>query len=254
MSDKVEGIAFKLGDKLYTFSYTDEIKKLEKSILDCQFRLSMVSHGGMVAEACANAVISNYDMTQERASQLRNEGCTISFNNVRAECIVTGYYDAVKMLQLYDKLTEEALVNAWKCLTAGCNNNIELDGDKYRNGNLTEPIRGFDFTELDSVMKEFLEYYNMEVRRDEIISYAVLMSWLFERISPFSDGNARMSRLLIYDFCMRHGCYFIADYPITKTLLEVKKEYKAALCNNPISADSNSYVTFMLDVINKTMN
>lgn len=254
MSDKVEGIAFKLGDKMYTFFYTDDIKKLEKDILDCQYRLSTVSHGGIIAEACANANISNYEITQERAAQLYEEGCSISFNNVRAECVVTGYYDAVKMLQLHDELTEEVLINAWRCLTAGCNNNIELDGDKYRNGNLVDSIRGFEYTELESVMKDFIEYYNMEVSCDEVLSRAVLLSWLFERISPFSDGNARMSRLLIYDFCVRHGCYFITDYPITKTLLEVKKEYKAALCNNPITSNSNDYVRFMLDVIYKTVN
>ena len=254
MSQKVTTYLFTLGDTGYTFTYSDNIKRVEESIQRAGCSLSMVSHGGITAEACANANIAGYDMTQDRAFELQRDGCSISFKNVRAECIVTGYYDAFKMLMLHDRMSEDALVNAWRCLTAGCNNNVEQEGTKYRNGNLIDPIRGFDSSELDTAMTKFLEYYNTDVDYEEVLSRALVLSWLFERISPFGDGNARMSRLLIYDYCMRHGYNFIIDYPITKTLNEMKKEYKAVLCNNPISSDCNKYVEFMLDVINKTVN
>lgn len=244
---------FKLGDRTYKFSYTDEIRELEKQIISGSSKLSMVSNGGIVAEAHANAVIAGHDISLGRADDLYKGNCPIQFENVRAECIVSGYYDATKMLQLSSMFNKAVLLNTWRCLTAGCNSNVDMDGDTYRIANLNDPIRGFDYETLDAVMDEFIAYYRTEVEREGVFTYALLMSWLFERVSPFSDGNARMSRLLIYDYCVRHGCQFIMDYAITKTLVDMKKEYKAILCNNPATLDCNAYVEFMLNVILKTL-
>lgn len=254
MSANEDSLKFKLGDKIYTFSYTDNIREIERQIISGSSKLSMVSNGGIVAEAHSNAVIANHDISIDRASKLYEGNCPIIFENVRAECIISGYYDASKMLQFSGMFNKAVLINTWRCLTAGCNKNVDLDGETYRIGNLDDPIRGFDYESLDSVMDEFITYYRADVKPEEVFTHALILSWLFERVSPFSDGNARMSRLLIYDYCVRHGYMFILDYSITKTLINRKKEYKDILCNNPASYVCNPYVEFMLDVIYDTLS
>lgn len=57
--------------------------------------------------------------------------------------------------------------------------------------------------DVSSEMKKFLADYNCKenIILDNIIEFYVQ----FERIHPFQDGNGRVSRLIMFKECLKHG-------------------------------------------------
>jgi Fic family protein len=79
--------------------------------------------------------------------------------------------------------------------------------------------------ETPAMMKELVEWYNLEVGKDELspIELAALLHYRYIRIHPFEDGNGRIARLLVNYILFRY------DYPMVIIQTKDKNNYLRTL-------------------------
>ena len=83
-----------------------------------------------------------------------------------------------------------------------------------------------DWQDVEQLMKEFFNYVNNKPKNKNIVEFAAIAHYRFEKIHPFADGNGRIGRLII-NYLLWHEGYpmLIIDYKKRKSY------YKAFLKN-----------------------
>ncbi len=69
--------------------------------------------------------------------------------------------------------------------------------------------------EIESLLKEFFDWYNKEKIKLNPVELAALVHLKFVTIHPFSDGNGRISRLMM-NFILKNNKFPLLDIPYTK--------------------------------------
>jgi Fic family protein len=90
--------------------------------------------------------------------------------------------------------------------------------------------------ELDILLREFFEWYNKKKNNLHPVELAALVHLKFVTIHPFSDGNGRMSRLMM-NFVLRKNKFPFLDIPYTK-----RTGYYNALERAQTKKDENIFV------------
>ncbi|MFH1425124.1 MAG: Fic family protein [archaeon] len=69
--------------------------------------------------------------------------------------------------------------------------------------------------ELETLLKEFFDWYKKSRKELHPVELAALVHLKFVTIHPFSDGNGRLSRLMMNFVLSKHG-FPMLDIPYTK--------------------------------------
>jgi len=90
--------------------------------------------------------------------------------------------------------------------------------------------------ELDILLKEFFDWYNKEKRISHPVELAALVHLKFVTIHPFTDGNGRISRLMM-NFVLKKFDFPMIDIPYTK-----RNSYYNALERSQTNKDDNIFI------------
>jgi Fic family protein len=97
------------------------------------------------------------------------------------------------------------------------NTRLDIAG-KIRNHNVAIAQSKFKpptFIELDSLLNEFFEWYKKEKDKLHPVELAALVHLRFVTIHPFTDGNGRISRLMM-NFILKKNRFPMLDIPYEK--------------------------------------
>ncbi len=86
------------------------------------------------------------------------------------------------------------------------NHNVEIARSKFK-----PPM----YLELDTFLREFFEWYNKEKNKIHPVELAALVHLRFVTIHPFTDGNGRISRLIM-NFILKKHKFPLLDISYTK--------------------------------------
>ena len=90
--------------------------------------------------------------------------------------------------------------------------------------------------ELDTLLKEFFDWHNKEKKNIHPVELAALAHLKFVTIHPFSDGNGRMSRLMM-NFILKENNFPLLDIQYTK-----RTSYYNALERSQVNGDDNIFI------------
>lgn len=105
--------------------------------------------------------------------------------------------------------------------------NVELSQSKFK-----PPMR----IELEILLKEFFDWYNKNKSKIHPVELAGLVHLKFVTIHPFTDGNGRISRLMM-NFILKRYKFPFLDIPYTK-----RSSYYNALERSQIKKDDNIFI------------
>ena len=91
-------------------------------------------------------------------------------------------------------------------------------------------------SELNFLLKEFFDWYNQNKSKISPVKLAALVHLKFVTIHPFSDGNGRISRLMM-NFVLHKNGYPMIDIPYTK-----RTGYYNALERSQIKKEEHIFV------------
>lgn len=95
------------------------------------------------------------------------------------------------------------------------------------------------YIEIDVLLKEFFDWYNKEKKNIHPVELAALVHLKFVTIHPFSDGNGRISRLIM-NFILKDNNFPLLDIPYTK-----RNGYYNALERSQIHDKENIFVQWV---------
>lgn len=90
--------------------------------------------------------------------------------------------------------------------------------------------------ELDALLKEFFDWYTKEKKKIHPVELAALVHLKFVTIHPFTDGNGRISRLMM-NFVLKKFGFPMLDIPYTK-----RNSYYNSLERSQINKEENIFV------------
>lgn len=90
--------------------------------------------------------------------------------------------------------------------------------------------------ELGILLKEFFDWYNKEKRTSHPVELSALVHLKFVTIHPFTDGNGRISRLMM-NFVLKKFNFPMLDIPYIK-----RDSYYNALERSQINKDDNIFI------------
>jgi len=92
------------------------------------------------------------------------------------------------------------------------------------------------YIELDYLLKEFFDWYKEEKKKLHPVELAALTHLRFVSIHPFSDGNGRISRLMM-NFVLKKNKFPLLDIRYTE-----RNSYYNALERSQINKDENIFI------------
>ena len=90
--------------------------------------------------------------------------------------------------------------------------------------------------ELDTLLKEFFDWYNKEKKNTHPVELAALVHLKFVTIHPFTDGNGRISRLMM-NFALKDNNFPLLDIQYIK-----RTSYYNALERSNLKEDDNIFI------------
>lgn len=97
-----------------------------------------------------------------------------------------------------------------------------------------------DYIEVQYLMEEFIDWYKKNKNKLNIVELAALVHYKFVTIHPFSDGNGRMSRLLMNFILYKNNS------PLVDISYGDRRQYYNSLEKSQINKDSNYFVEFII--------
>jgi len=107
------------------------------------------------------------------------------------------------------------------------NHGVAISGSKF-----TPPLA----VELDTLLKEFFEWYNINKTKLHPIILSALVHLKFVTIHPFSDGNGRISRLMM-NFILKKN-----NFPMLNIPYENRNGYYTALERSQVKQDDKIFL------------
>lgn len=107
------------------------------------------------------------------------------------------------------------------------NHNVAISQSKFK-----PPM----YLEIDVLLKEFFDWYNKEKKITHPVELAALAHLKFVTIHPFTDGNGRISRLMM-NFVLKKFDFPMLDIPYTK-----RNSYYNALERSQVNKDENIFI------------
>ncbi len=150
-----------------------------------------------------------------------------------------------------DDFSLEKLLEIHRLISAGTLDNVEDEGKIRDNDNIfvvneQESEIAYippTFTELDLLLNDLYKFFNEDDEDNFIhpIVKGIIIHFMLSYIHPFSDGNGRTARSLVYWYLMRRG-YWITEYlSISRIIYKNKTQYEKAFLYTEHDENDLSY-------------
>jgi len=181
--------------------------------------------------------IEGSTLTLKETANLLEDGISPSHKPLRdareAETHKTVFFE---MLNYNKNLNLQIILKWHKNLMQETHKDI---AGKIRNHNVAIAQSKFKppmYIELETLLKEFFDWYNQEKKRMHPVEFAALTHLKFVTIHPFSDGNGRISRLVM-NFVLKDNNFPLLDIQYTK-----RASYYNALERSNLKKDNNIFI------------
>ena len=245
-----------LGD--ICFIFTTEMAELNQKIQEMSRLIRIEDTTTAVEdEIFYTTKIEGAKTTRKRTSEIHN-GAKLDKNNEYSERMVKNGFAATKLLNLYDgKLTEDVLLKTWAILTDKVLDNEDIKGNNqylYRTGDvLVGSHEGPSYKNVNSLMSQWIAFYNSDDMNDFPFIKASLLHYAFETIHPFCDGNGRMGRLLINNYLIKNGIESAKAVSFSMQIDARREHYDAAFVDaENLYNDCTPFLQYMLEIMYTT--
>lgn len=109
--------------------------------------------------------------------------------------------------------------------------------------------------EIEEFVKDLCAFFNNKDKSVFIhpIIRGIIIHFMIAYMHPFVDGNGRTARALFYWYMIKEGYWLIEYLSISKIISKTKKKYeKAYLYSESDDNDIGYFITYNLDVLNKS--
>ncbi|MBO7047718.1 MAG: Fic family protein [Spirochaetia bacterium] len=186
----------------------------------------------------------------------------------KSQRMILNNYQTIRYLVEHkdDQLTPELLLNVHQMITAGTLDSPEEE-TKFRtsddivvangvNGEIAHvPPKARDLPELISrLCFLFNEEYSLERQKVFVhpVVKAIIIHFLVAWLHPFSDGNGRTARSLVYWFLLKQGYRFMEYLSISRIIYRTKAQYeKAFLYTENDNNDIGYFLHYNIEVLRK---
>ena len=181
--------------------------------------------------------IEGSTLTLKETANLLEEGITPSFKPLRDVKEAETHKKVFFMMLENEKNLNRQIILEWhKELLKETKNDI---AGKIRNHNVAISQSKFKppmHIELESLLKEFFDWHNKNKSKTHPVELAGLVHLKFVTIHPFTDGNGRISRLMM-NFILKKYKFPLLDIPYTK-----RTSYYNALERSQIKNDDSIFI------------
>lgn len=236
---------------------------LSKNVFDLERYLECVSKEIRIentkvvleTEVFYTSKIEGAKTTKKRTSEIHN-GSPIRDDSKFSESMIKGNFEAVKLLNLYgNRIDESILQKTWAILTKDCRENEEIQGEKYRIGEVTvtnSDFKAVKVKDVESRMSELISFYNSSLLDDKPFLKASVIHFAFETIHPFSDGNGRLGRLLMNNFLISRGVESCRAVSFSEQIDKNRGLYDGAFVDSENEySDCTPFLEYMLETMAK---
>lgn len=191
--------------------------------------------------------------TRKRTTEIHN-GSPISEDNKFSEAMLKGNFEAVKLLNLYgNNINKDILYKVWDTLTKDCRDNLSIQGDIYRNGEVgisNSDFKAVDVDKIEDRMNELIEFYHSDLLNNKPFLKACIIHYTFETIHPFCDGNGRLGRLLMNNYLISQNIESCRAVSFSEQIDKNRGKYDGAFIDseNEIS-DCTPFIEYMLEAM-----
>lgn len=215
----------------------------------------------IMEEAIASSKMEGASTTRKVAKEMlrkqdkpKNKGQKMIANNYATITYISEHKQ--------DDFSLEKLLEIHRLISAGTLDNAEDEGKIRENDNIfvvneqeseiayTPP----SFTELDILLNDLIKFFNEDEQDNFIhpIVKGIIIHFMLSFIHPFSDGNGRTARSLVYWYLMRRG-YSLTEYlSISRIIYKNKTKYeKAFLYTEHDENDLSYFIHFNLITMKK---
>jgi Fic family protein len=178
--------------------------------------------------------IEGSTLTLKETARLLEEG--LSPNKPRNDILETEAHKAVflKMLDYKKDLTLDAVLDWHRGLFEGTDPDIAGSIRRHPVGISQSRYEPPQAMELDDLLRDFFAWYKRS-RGLHPLELAALTHFRFVSIHPFSDGNGRISRLMMNFVLNKHG------FPMTIIQYEKRNSYYNALERAQVKGDERIF-------------
>ena len=160
--------------------------------------------------------------------------------------------NVAKAINFVKKTNEKLSIDLIKRLHFICFKGTKIFAGKLRNVEVVIKNslgiivhRGAPFKEVESLMKELIQWYNENEKKYPPLLLASIVHNQFEKIHPFQDGNGRIGRLLLNYVLLKH------NYPPINIKVEDRREYYEILRRFDKERDIESTLKFLISQYRK---
>lgn len=164
-------------------------------------------------------------------------------------------FNAYEIIEEYDAYNEDALLKAHSLIAFS----RDKEKDKYRNhaeGVVDEFGNVIHLAPSEKIVPSLMKDLFSWLKNDEDTSLLIkscVFHYEFVFIHPFGDGNGRTARLWQNVILMKWNKLF--EYiPVESEILKYQAEYYSAIAESNNAGNSNAFIEFMLNMIDKTMD
>ena len=168
----------------------------------------------------------------------------------RSETMIKNNIKAIKLILNNDfTFDEQGILELWNMITENAADNIEIQGDKYRNDDVVvaDSIGNITFfaPPTDKIPEMMEQLFDFTGNEDELCPYikAIALHYFFVYIHPFCDGNGRCARLLMQNYLIKMGLDKFKGISISSWVLKNRSGYY-----NALEKSENEYndITFII--------
>lgn len=111
-----------------------------------------------------------------------------------------------------------------------------------------------DILEINSLLSNFLEYFNLEQSHTEPLINLAILHYQFESIHPFYDGNGRTGRILNILYLILNNLIEIPILYLSSYISDNKPEYYRLLNKVNKTDEWEDWILYMLKAVEETSN
>lgn len=226
--------------------------RIEKIIPDDIMHASLIE--SVIDEAFCSSVIEGAFSTRKRAGEMITQ--KLQPKNKSEKMILNNYDTLMYTLENLDEEIDHKFIHyIWEMITRGT-----LEEGDYTEGYREDTVfvknsRGDIVHEAPPAEKVYEMMYKLisfinEYSNMNPIVKACIIHYAFVYIHPFNDGNGRTARALMNMFLIKSGYEFYKYFPISKILVDRRKQYYKAIKD---CEESKNDITYFIDFYTKLL-
>lgn len=248
-----------MGEYKPPFRMTDRITNLVAAISEQLGRIAVLSHGNLnphlrkenrIKTIHSSLAIENNSLSIEQVTAILNGKRILGKPSEIRE--VKNAYDTYEMMLTLDPYSISDLLKAHRVMMAGLiseNGAFRKGGVAVFDGDVVIHLAPPAILVPGQIQDLFAWYKTSEMHP---LIRSTIFHYEFEFIHPFADGNGRMGRLW-HSLLLGHWNEIFYWLPIEELIRSRQSDYYKALGESDKTAESSSFVEFLLQIILDTL-